>query len=813
MFSPNKIKDKLSMNLVVKVGDKASKLRLHNCRATRALDIQDVKESVNTSESNVLVIEKIRDDEKDDFESFISEFIKHEDNKVLYYIDSEDDYTTMGLADKFEHDIYFNDNIYIQLSFILGKDVVPKMNVNGLEEYNKTNSEAVLSEEDEYTSVEMNNTDVLYSDNIEITEDNDIIGIDEASQIKENSIVDDNHIDTSKASEYSENSGSNDKELEDKYNKTVEEIKKAYSRIESLEKVISNISKEKKTIEEKFRNIIISDSEVKVIERNTINIDDFNKLKESKQRLDEELTKINNELEETKNDNNNLNGIITNLKQDKTDLSADNEKLNAKIDELLAQIDGLKSDIEEVSYKNNELEAINKELTDDNKNTDDIKNELIDKKKIIGELSDENETLKSSLNQEIVYREKTDDLIRERTTVLIDVLTRIEELEKLNQQLTDMNSNYKDNVKELESNLKSIDTNESVSLKAQLDLVTEQRDSLTKQYNNLIAMTGSDEQGLKRMINRTEQIESMNEKLTNENKELNKTIEEVTTERDRAQLELRQFRAKFGGATANNNNNKIDYQPRSRIISLFGYGNTGVTTTAVSLAYKLYSTATVLVIDWDLINPNMNKWLGINQIPLCKVNCYTEKDIRSTSLGVFYSAGVDICRNNISSLTRTIQTTKGGRIDYFSGLYYNIDNAELVNANYNEFLKLLDSIGYDYIIIDFGKLNSDKSISNIIHSISDISYKTIVVADNDVADIGNFKIRLQLDKFNMSNLHWFVNKCSNRAETSIIANKIKGKVTYMMYEAEMIGKKKSFNELMSTRTKFNNELAIELLGL
>ena len=801
------------MELVVKVGNKPSKLKFNNYRAIRALDINDVKDAVETSNCHVLVIEKIKEEEKSDFETFISEFIKVENNKVLYFMDSEDDPITMGLADEFEHDVYFDDTIYGVLSFLLNRDISPKMDTNALEKYSIEHCVGdVQTTEDEDSTDESDVEEIAYSDNITITNDNDIIGIDETEDAPTKEINDENDVDTSKASDYIENTGSADTELQDKYNKAIEDIKKAYGRIDSLEKVITTINKEKKTIEDKFKDILISESEVKVIERNAISIDDFNSLKALNEQLNSSIEAITRELEDAKNDNDNLTSTLTNLKQDKKDLTEDNEKLNNKIVELNAQVENLKTDNETITYKNNELEALNKELSEDNKDNDDIRKELSEKKIKINELTDENESLQSSLDQEIIYREKTDDLIRERTTVLIDVLTRIEELERLNKQLTDINTNYKDNINKLETNLGSIDTSESVALKAQLDLVNEQLANKTKEYNDLISMIGSDEKGVERMISRTEQVESMNEKLTKENKELENSLANITGERDRLQTEIKLIKAKFGDVKEQTTK-AITYEPKARFISLIGYGSTGVTTTAVSLAYKLYSTSTVLIVDWDLINPKMNQWVGINEIPLCKINGFNDRDIRTTSLGMFYSSGIDVCKNNISKLIKNIQTTKGGRVDYFGGLYYNIENSELVNANYNALLKLIDSLGYEYVIIDFGRLGTDRSFTDIIKGICNISYKVIGVVDNDPNDINNFKTRLRFAKFDLGNIHWFINKCSNKSESDLLSRKIGGKATTMMFESELINKRTCFNTIMSTRTKFNNEIALQLLEL
>jgi hypothetical protein len=432
-----------------------------------------------------------------------------------------------------------------------------------------------------------------------------------------------------------------------------------------------------------------------------------------------------------------------------------------------------------------------------------INNKLESKESEVSKLSTENSVL-------------TDELTKSKDEV-VEQSSKIEELNKevatFDKRLELANSYSEQQIKRLN------DTNSELS--AKLKLTEEQLAQKERQYITLVEQSGIDSSAANSLMQTNQTLEQVNKTLREQLSTTTKEMESMKSNRIELQTQVNNYKSQCqqlndtlnaissnGGMVAGTGAVRIkpiQYKGNAQIISVFGSGSFGITTTAMSIAAKLCTTSKVLYIDFDLITPKADAWF--NKLPLCRqVPGIDASDVKMTGLGIFYEKGIHTFSTYIDKIVNVCDKTKGGEIDYLSGVYYRVDNLKLSTADYTGFFNTLGSM-YNYIIIDFGRLGSNDVNDMLIKTISDICIKNVVVTTPDKFEVRNFKTKLLENKLDLNKIAWLVNLC----ESTTIDDKVKqmispSKYGMMLMDQNLHNKREKF--LRNKLTKDKMELFI-----
>lgn len=116
------------LKILVKVGQSARTV-LRNCRAIRAITVDEMQYYLQTEDIDLLIIEKVNSEDCDRASKIIGDYLNKSENpgKVIFNADSNDD-DTLGIADEFDCEIVNNTNevwSYISKTFnvYVGRDI------------------------------------------------------------------------------------------------------------------------------------------------------------------------------------------------------------------------------------------------------------------------------------------------------------------------------------------------------------------------------------------------------------------------------------------------------------------------------------------------------------------------------------------------------------------------------------------------------------------------------------------------------------------------------------------------------------------
>ena len=234
----------------------------------------------------------------------------------------------------------------------------------------------------------------------------------------------------------------------------------------------------------------------------------------------------------------------------------------------------------------------------------------------------------------------------------------------------------------------------------------------------------------------------------------------------------------------------ITYNGQARLINVFGSASYGITTTALSLGYKLYPSARVLIIDFDLSNPNLDEYMQI--IPVCKgIPGFPNNGLESTSMGILMDKGVSILKNYSKELIKRKETARNGYLDYMSGIYYRIDDDKLLNFDYSGLFNYL-SVMYDYIILDIGKFGSNIIKDNILKKLIRIpEANTVAVTQCNRFKIRNFINALKEFNINPKSVTFILNMCESTILSDTTKKVLKGLTYYLISDEYLVKQTKS----------------------
>lgn len=829
-------------SLIVKVNSKSS-VRFCNCKVYRAITTYDLNKLLEKNrECHLLIIEGIYEEEQDDIKEIITDFLnKDKDNRVIFYIPDEDDGITSGIADELDYTIYLNlsdlyrtiyDEFKINVSSLLldnkrlnsaelqetlpegvtdffssmktedidkdikeAEDIIHEKEIEETKEnVVETTKEVEITEDiEEETKVEIEDT----MDNIEVANTDDIEPLEDIDE-DENNLADANE-EYKKDESLSEDTQKRIDDLELQlrdakydYSVVLKDMREAVSSISELEDMVRVLQDEKEEFNNKYSQLVDDDT---VLE-DPISLVEYEELKEDIEELKKSNSELKEKLESKKEKLEKLTSEIEELENSKTELSNNYSEAADKLDNTEIKLKETESLLEENTARLDEaIENIKQLEEESNKKSEEIN------------------LRESEIAKQLEVTSEQEEKIDEQ-------LKKIKEQSKKIEELNNFVTNADDKIKVAseESNKKVEELNKTLSdVNSRLKFTTEQLKDREEQYNKLVATSGMDEKGASKLLENNNTLQKMNNTLNEQfnklNKELGsanekekkllKEIQELKEDKNHLNSIINNFGGSSKGAVANVEDvmKDIQYNEQAVIIPVFGSGSFGITSTAMSIANRLSPASRVVYVDFDIITPKADTWFGMN--PICKgIPGLGVNDIRATGLSVFLELGIGTFEKYYNSLVKSVEATKSGRLDYISGVYHNIDATKLMVADYSTFLKFLAS-KYQYIIIDFGRLGSNKVTDYLIKLVGNVSLKGVAVTTNDKFDIRNFKLKLTDNKYDTNRIAWLLNLCTSTSiDEKTKAQISPSKYCFMTLDMDIFGRRKTFLNNKINKDKF-----------
>lgn len=715
----------------------------------------------------------------------------------------------------------------------------PKESVISAKVY-EDKTEEIESTSDIFGTDNIGNEVADTTSSLEETYKEDILSVEEKADT--NRDTEDRHLEVSSetisadAAEYIEELKMQLRDAKYDYSEAVKDMREANTRIASLEDIIRLLREEKDAMEKRFNELMISDE---VLE-DPISLAEYSVIKENADNLENQVLELNT--------------TISSLKETIEAKELDINSAETSIEELKATIESLKKQLAEV-HKSIESGEAFKEQADEYE--EKLKHTSEEKDKIASRLvvvEEDNEKLQSDVTEltlraddEADTRIRTFELLKAtiiKIKELTDKLTSIEteksellsKLESTENQLQDSKEivrSHLDTIAKLEKSVNDSDkkmelaNNSSASeisqlqdrigqLEAKLSVTEQQLEQKENQYNTLVETSGIDENGANALMETNRTLENISKTLREQLSAANTELERVKRSESEATKKVSTYKAQvvslqkslqsIASAGGNGFTGSVSVRAinsgysQSQVITVFGSGSFGITTTAMSLAQKLAATSKVLYIDFDLVSPMADSWFKINPI-INNIPGTMNGSIQNSGLGLFIEHGINIISQHMNNIIKLVNKTKGGGLHYLSGLYYRPDSYKLATANYEELFSLLGS-NFQYIIIDFGRLGSNEIGDQLIKVVSDIAYRNIVVTTANQFEVRNFKSKLTNLNINMDSIAWLFNMCT----TTALDTKIKDSISPCRYDMlprmEQYGTQENFLRTSLTRDRF-----------
>lgn len=714
------------------------------------------------------------------------------------------------------------------------KDIVNKANDTLTNDVDRQIAKEAIHLEDNKSSIETEKSEQLNSNaTLESLSSDALNTSDEASNE-----VEDRHLEmAADTEEYIEELKMKIRDAKYDYNEVLKDMREANSRIESLENIIRLLRDEKENMQKRMDELMISDE---VIE-DPISLSEYGVIKDNASKLEGQILDLNSTItmlkgtiESKELDINSAEATMDELKQTVSSLreqlttanqtikedekyKEESEEYKEQLDKALVENKGLHARIESAEDENR---GLSDELTETTIRADkesSVRLEMIEQLKSailrIKELSvklnklDENNR---ELTSKIAHTEKQ---LKDSRNAARDQLEKIAKLEKVVQD-----SDRKLEIANNSSDAEKTALNDKISqLKNKLNMVENQLRQKENQYNTLVETSGVDENSAKALLDTNKTLENISKTLREQLATANKELDRVKRSEADAAKKMNNYKnqvatlqkslqslASVGTGVGSSDN--VSVRPihlgysKSQIITVFGSGSFGITTTAMSLAQKLSATSKVLYIDFDLVSPMADSWFKRSPI-LNNIPGTVNGSLHNTGLGLFIEQGVDTISRFTSKIIIPVSNTKGGGIHYLSGLYYRPDAYKLATANYDEFFSILGN-NFQYIIIDFGRLGSSEISDQLIKAVSDVSFKNIVVTTTNNFEIRNFKNKLNDLHIRLDNVAWLFNMCTTTALDPKVKELVKPCSYDMLPRMEQYGAQENFLRVNLTRDRF-----------
>lgn len=610
------------------------------------------------------------------------------------------------------------------------------------------------------------------------------------------------------------------------------QLTEAVNRLEDekiqLQSTIDSISSEKEVIENNLREIELQkealESQLEVEIRGKNDLESV--IEETKKALELEIE--NNKEVQEKHDN-----LVEQLQESNDTIELLREQLedsSEAVIELQNQLESTNEKLEETTKLSVNSSSIIDEYKDRIKcfsdNLDVNNNLLIRATEKINELQE----IRASLESSLLGSNKITEALNEQVVSLKEQVANLTgQCEQYRIDIGELNIEIRD----LTTKASAVDTIESqcrekyaeqinklniekVEAQSKLNIVSAQLSAKEHQYELLMQTTGMDSSTAGNIVENNKTLEALNSTLRNQLNILKGDLDKANKERVFALNTIKnledtnkQLKTSLAGMTHSISSGggiqipPCNYSGKGLIIPVFGCGSFGITTTAMSIAQKLSQTASVLFIDFDIVLPKADGWFNRNPI-IKEIPDGNPMNTNQTGLGLFLDRQVgyflqysNYIINNIASSTKG-----GGKLDYISGLYVKQDPIKLISADYTTFFNFCGN-GYDYVIVDMGKLGCSDIGDQLIRMVSSIAYRNVVVTTNDKFEVRNFSVKLTQNRIDKSNTFWLLNVCENTKNLEEQVKKCIRPANYSMmpFSMDLYGKRLGFSNNKLTRDR------------
>lgn len=628
-----------------------------------------------------------------------------------------------------------------------------------------------------------------------------------------------------------------------------ESLVMATSQLEELNKLNKALREKSEFIEKEYNKFISADT---VIE-DPISLAEYSGLKDEIDELRGTVEKLTN----------NLNEATAQSDADKEQL----EKLSAEREDNKLLIDNLTNQVEaleiEIDSKKEQLEALKDRIASGQVQSKDLSDARIkidsledDVKSLTGELNrhnEETERLKAlidaksaKVDSESAARLQMIDYMSKAAEQIVILSGQVKTLALKNREqentIQTMGSSDESRKKIIENQVHDI-----VKLRAQIadvdrriekavsnerfekEAVQKENQQLKQDlvdYKNqieyleeIVKASGVDANGSSDLVETNNELEETNKTLRNQlstfQREADRALAEKKQQEKRANAledQVRQLRGNLktvsdsltGGLDVGKLQ-PIQYRGSGQVITVFGSGSYGITTTAISIARRLAMNNKVIYLDFDMVTPKADAMFRIN--PMCKnVPGFDSRNPKYTGLGLFFEKGFQFFAANYSRIFIPVEETKArsGLLHYISGLYVKPEAAKILIADMSSLLTVLGNT-YRYVIIDFGRLGSSEANDKIIKLFSDASFRNVAVVTNDIFDIRNFKMKIGAAGIRPDNIAWAVNMSTTNSLDARSSQYIATpRFELIPFEPTLYGSRDTFLKARTTKEKLEH---------
>lgn len=776
--------------VIVKVADEF-KVRLHNCICYRAITVSELSKLLDSKGADIVIIEKLHENELDIARQFISELINKKSCKIIFYIEDKNEQITSGIADEFSLEILMTaDSLYSEITRATGIDVknaIKTDNIDLEDTYNRNIYDDAVNADTSVKSAY--NIDV--NDRIDIKDDNkdtlDDYAMDNEEIVKTiDEEVEGINVAGNNCDDYAMHTEGDKVNTEhDLYE--LKELRNSYEiarkNIELYKDEIADVEKERDGYKNRLNAALMDKESVEKKLNDKVGI--VKALENERDEALRRLTDIEADIDKLENTRAEFNDKINQYEDTINKLSSENSKLNENVAELKNKVDEAELKISSIR---SEYECID-----------------ADKKRIGEELS--------SALESINERDSKITELNENVESLKDKISKLESENVRTRQ--NVEGEFKIKVSELESDLRVMTEKYNNTNDKLLDSV--------KEHNDLLDKIGGNVDIVKSLGDTNDALIKSNSELKDNIGALEIEKSNLKIENDRQQIEigalkdqLRKLEESINIISSNNNSaiaevRQFEYNRRARIINVFGHGSFGVTTTAMSIAYKLCRNSNVLVIDMDMSNPSLDAW--VKESPYSKDKSIDSKNIYRTGIGILIKEGFDKFMR-YSEMVKDKEIGKAANIHYINGIYGTFSENELAITRFDSLFNHLGN-EYDYIVVDCGKIGESHTRDTLVKSICSIAHKSIfVVNGHDTVYINSAVTKLNNSDIAKSSIKCILNMCMTSGLSEIAKKKLSGiDYSIMQYEEElMLSSRSSFLDKKLTRDRFEAMLSNILEG-
>lgn len=792
------------LKILVKVG-KSAKTVLRNCKAIRAITVDEMKYYLQNESIDLLIVEDIASQDCDKALDIIKEYIKKGNQDRVWFNGDNADENTLGLADELNCDILDNtikvwEAIEDKFSVYVGRDITKiAKDLNGASLSNLSNSDSSGTFD---FSVDMSD---YMEDDIVLPEIRTKSDIDEFSDKPVRQLIDEQRkkIERIKAQVNGELESENNSPLAkepfesihssqnnagfmitqvNKLNETIDrlnqKIESMQSRLtkevelrgaiqeerDSLKVRLINIIGTKKVVEEKvpateYRKIISKYNEVQekfeeLIKSNTANSDAQNALVEE---LREEIAELQAKLKDKEQEVSSLNDSLTKSTNTGNENSA---ALQAIIDNLKNKLEKTQLELEKANETVDELEEKAKDDAESIRHLDKIKHRAdvsekssrMHREVLVETLKAMKESLASNFDKDKTIEDLNDSIesLKSENASLNDTIeSKNSSIQKLDSTITELKEKVKDaehstvvRTEELQTENTKLRAN-MMSANTQIETLRNQLISKDNQYRALVNSVGPTDPttGQPKIVANMRLLDGRNKELQIQVTTLSQQLSTALTESQKAnqikqtlvtenQNLKRSLNAYIGAGAGGQMIPLNQIGGRARIVMIFGSSSCGISSIAYTIAQKLASQASVLLMDLDTSTPKLDSYfkrqaeVSIPGIPN-----------QTTALELFLTQGIDrVWANATSLIPQVTPNNKNGKLWWFTGLYRKLDDTSILTADWNSLFKKVSN-SFDYIVIDCGKLTGNSAHDQLIQNISRIAYRSIVVSGTNFSDV------------------------------------------------------------------------------